>query len=71
VECFNCSWVAWYLTMQIVQMIIIQAFHYKSSIQQGKTLFTSKLEFNLMDKLLKFYIWFIALHSAKIWHFGK
>jgi hypothetical protein len=36
-----------------------------------KTLFTSKFDLHLRKKLLKCYIWSIALISAEIWDFGK
>jgi len=32
-----------------------------------KTLFTSKLDLNLRKKLVKFYIWGMALYGAKTW----
>jgi hypothetical protein len=36
-----------------------------------KTLFTSKLELNLREKLVKCYIWSIALYGAETWTLGK
>jgi hypothetical protein len=32
---------------------------------------TSKLDFNLRKKLVKCYIWSIALYGAETWNFGK
>jgi hypothetical protein len=32
-----------------------------------KTLFTSKLDLNLRKKLVKFYIWNMALYGAETW----
>ena len=36
-----------------------------------KTLFTSKLDFNLRKKLVKCYIWCMALYGAETWRFGQ
>jgi hypothetical protein len=36
-----------------------------------KNLFTSKLELNLRKKLVKRYIWSIALYGAETWTLGK
>jgi hypothetical protein len=36
-----------------------------------KTLFTSKLDFNLRKKLAKCYIWSIALYGAETWTLRK
>jgi len=52
--------------MQGDHVRIIQDCHYKSGIQQKRTLFTSKFELNLMEKLLKCHIWIIALIGSKI-----
>ena len=45
----------------------IQDFHGKSSFQQRKTLFTSKLWLNLRKELVKCYIWSIVLYGAETW----
>jgi hypothetical protein len=36
-----------------------------------KNLFTSKLDLNLRKKLVKYYIWSIALYGAETWTLGK
>jgi hypothetical protein len=36
-----------------------------------KTLFTSKLDLNLRKKVVKFYIWSIALYGAEMWTLRK
>jgi hypothetical protein len=36
-----------------------------------KYLFTNKLDRNLRKKLVKWYIWSIALYGVKTWNFGK
>jgi hypothetical protein len=36
-----------------------------------KTLFTSKLDFNLRKKLVKCYIWSTALYGAEMWTLQK
>jgi len=39
----------------------------KAAFSKKKTLFTSKLELNLRKKLIKCYIWSIALYGTEIW----
>ena len=39
----------------------------KASFNKKKTLFTSKLELNLRKKLVKCYIWSMALYGAETW----
>ena len=39
----------------------------KASFRKKKTLFTSKLDLNLRKKLVKCYIWSMALYGAKNW----
>jgi len=39
----------------------------KAAFNKKKTLFTSKLDLNLRKKLLKFYIWSMALYGAETW----
>ena len=39
----------------------------KSTFQKNKTIFTSKLDFNFRMKLIKCYIWSIALYGAETW----
>jgi len=41
----------------------------KAAFNKKKTLFTSKLDLNLRKKLLKFYIWSMALYGAETWTF--
>jgi len=37
----------------------------KAAFSKKKTFFTSKLDLNLRKKLIKCYIWSMALHGAK------
>jgi hypothetical protein len=39
----------------------------KAAFNKKKTLFTSKLDLNLSKKLVKCYIWSIALYCAETW----
>jgi hypothetical protein len=39
----------------------------KAAFNRKKTLFTSKLDLNLRKKLVKHYIWSIALYGAETW----
>ena len=39
----------------------------KAAFSKKKTLFTSKLDLNLSKKLIKCYIWSIALYGAETW----
>jgi hypothetical protein len=41
------------------------------NINKKKTLFTSKLDLNLRNKLVKCYIWRTALYSAETWTLRK
>jgi hypothetical protein len=43
----------------------------KAALNKTKTRYASKLVLNLRKKLVKRYIWCIALYGAKIGHFGK
>jgi hypothetical protein len=43
----------------------------KATFNKKKTLFTSKLDLNLGKKLVKCYIWNIALSGAETWTLGK
>jgi hypothetical protein len=43
----------------------------KAPINKKKTLFTSKLDLNLRKKLVKCYIWSIALYGAEMWTLWK
>jgi hypothetical protein len=43
----------------------------KAEFNKKKTLFTSKLDLNLRKKLIKFYIWSIALYGAETWTLRK
>jgi hypothetical protein len=36
-----------------------------------KTLFARKLDLNLREKLVKCYVWTIALYGAESWQFGE
>jgi hypothetical protein len=39
----------------------------KAAFNKKKTLFTSKLDLNLKKKLVKYYIWSMALYGAETW----
>jgi len=39
----------------------------KAAFSKKKTLFTSKLDLNLRKKLVKCYIWSMALYGAETW----
>jgi hypothetical protein len=39
----------------------------QASFNKNKALLTSKLDLNLRKKIVKFYIWIIALHGAENW----
>jgi hypothetical protein len=43
----------------------------KATFNKKKNLFTSKLDLNLRKKLVKCYIWSIALYGAETWTLGK
>jgi hypothetical protein len=43
----------------------------KAAFNKKKTLFTSKLDINLRNRLLKCYIWSIALYGAERWTLRK
>jgi hypothetical protein len=43
----------------------------KAAFNKKKKLFTSKLELNLRKKLVKCYIWSIALYGAETWILRK
>jgi hypothetical protein len=43
----------------------------KAAFTNKKTLFTSKLDLNLRKKLVKCYIWSIALYVAEMWTLQK
>jgi hypothetical protein len=43
----------------------------KAAFYKKKTLFTSKLDLNLRKKLVKCYIWSIALCGAETWTLRK
>jgi hypothetical protein len=41
----------------------------KTAFNKYKDLFTRSLDFNLRNKVVKYYIWNTALHSAETWTF--
>jgi hypothetical protein len=43
----------------------------KAAFNKKKNLLTSKLDLNLRKKLVKCYIWNMALYGAEIGHFGQ
>jgi hypothetical protein len=43
----------------------------KAAFNKKKTLFTSKLDLELRKKLVKCYIWSIALYGAETWTLRK
>jgi hypothetical protein len=49
----------------------LAAFNKKKKKKKKKTLFTSKLNSNLGKKLVKCYIWIIAVFGAETWTFRK
>jgi hypothetical protein len=53
--------------LEIKSTIVIE----KATFNRKKTLFTSKLDLNLRNKLVKCYIWSIALYGAETWTFRK
>ena len=50
-------------TREIKSRIIVA----KAAFNNKKTLFTSKLYLNLRNKLVKYYIWSMALYGAETW----
>jgi hypothetical protein len=43
----------------------------KAALNKKKNLFTSKLDLNLRNKLVKCYIWSIAFYGAEMWTLRK
>jgi hypothetical protein len=43
----------------------------KAAINKDNALFTSELAFTFREKLVKCYVWNIALYGVKIEHYGK
>ena len=43
----------------------------KAAFNKNKTLFTGKLDLNLRKKLVKCYIWSMALYGDETWTFGQ
>ena len=43
----------------------------KAAFNTKKNIFTSKLDLNLRNKLVKCYIWSIALYGAETWILGQ
>ena len=43
----------------------------KAAFNKKKTLFTSKMDSNLGKKLVRSYIWSVALYGAETWTFQK
>jgi hypothetical protein len=50
--------------MREIKAIIIMA---KTAFHEMKTLFTGKLDLNLRNKLVKYYVWGSSLHGAETW----
>ena len=50
--------------LESVYFFVIMA---KAAFSKKKTLFTSKLDLNLRKKLIKCYIWSMALYGVKTW----
>ena len=64
-------WVSWKQTTEdVYTWNYIQDYHDKSSIPQEQR-FTCKLHLNLKEKLVKCYIWSMALHGAETWTLQK
>jgi hypothetical protein len=43
----------------------------KAAFDKKSTLFTNRLDLNLMKKLVKCYIWSVALYDAETWTLQK
>jgi len=43
----------------------------KAAFNKKRTLFSSKFEFSLREKLVKCYLWSIALYGAETWTLRK
>jgi len=43
----------------------------KAAISKDNAFFTSELAITFREKLVKCYVWSIALYGAKIGHYGK
>jgi hypothetical protein len=43
----------------------------KAAFNKKRALFTSKMYLELRKKLVKFYIWSIAVYGAEAWRFGQ
>jgi hypothetical protein len=43
----------------------------KAAFNKKRALFTSKMDLELRKKLVKCYIWIIALYGAETWTFGQ
>jgi hypothetical protein len=43
----------------------------KSAVNRTKSLLTSKLDLSIKKKLMKFYIWSIAVYGAETWTIRK
>jgi hypothetical protein len=43
----------------------------KAAFSNNKTLLTSKLDFNLSKKLVRYYLWSIAFYGAESWTLWK
>ena len=58
-----CSWVP----LQRNKNVQIKKHYFTVRNKKKKTIFTSKLDLNLRKKLVKCYIWSIALYGAETW----
>lgn len=50
-------------TRAIISRTVIE----REAFNKQKTIFTRKLDFNFMEKLMKYCIWSIALRGSKTW----
>jgi hypothetical protein len=57
--------------MQAVHVKLNPSLVWKRAFSRKKTLITSKLKVNLRKKLVKCYIWSVALYGAETWVLGK
>jgi len=55
----------------IIELIKSRIFTEKAGINNKEPFFTRKPELNFRNKLVKFYIWSIALYGAETWALTK
>jgi hypothetical protein len=55
----------------VIQSALIRTAIEKAAFINKKTVFTSKLDLSLSEKLMKCYIWSITLYGAETWKLRK